>query len=268
MLRTRVARAALAGLALAASPGRAQTPTAPLPQSAGLIVANTGNYESIYGQPVYYSLELLSGLNGSPDAMAPSNKSVITRGVFVVHPNPRLCTADGNHCLHLEPVPEMSRDFLFQAESRAGDLMEVTGAFQGTQILMWSFMAGQAPPRAADAKDVPLEWLIHDPQRFAGRTILARGSFRGRNLFAEMPAESALTAEDWVLADGPFFVWITGKGPRGRGFALDPQSRADAVQRLEVEGRVDVKNGLVYVRAKDVRLIGRAGARTAEDAPP
>jgi len=40
------------------------------------------------------------------------------------------------------------------------------------------------------------------------------------------------------------------------------------VQRLEVEGRVDVKNGLVYVRAKDVRLIGRAGARTAEDAPP
>lgn len=238
----------------------AQTPQRPLPQSAGIIVSNTGSYESLYGQPVYYSLELLAGLNGSADPLAPANRSVVTRGVYVAQAGPRLCTKDGNHCLALVPVPELASDVAFQNESHAGEEMEVTGAFQGRSILFWQCVGAAPATQRKGAKDVPLEWLVHDPERFAGRTVVARGSFRGRNLFAEMPDGSARTPQDWVLGDGPFFVWVTGRAPRGGGFSLDPASRAEAKHRLEVEGRVEPVNGLVYLRAKSVRLIGREDA--------
>jgi hypothetical protein len=259
--RVRGAGTALAVLsaALVVGPAGAQTPQRPLPQGTGIIIANTGSYESQYGQPVYYSLELLATLTGSADPMAPAGRSVVTRGVFVAQAGPRLCTPDGNHCVGLEPVPEMAGDFAFQKESHAGATMEVTGAFLGGSILMWRFVGAEPATQARDAKDIPLEWIVRDPRSYAGRTILARGSFRGRNLFAEMPEGTARTPQDWVLGDGPFFIWVTGRPPRGKGFTLDPASRADAVHRLEVEGRVEEVNGLVYLKAGGVRLIGRGG---------
>jgi len=260
-----VFRAAAGGLLLVFGvlPAAAQTPQRPLPQSAGLFVANTGSYESLYGQPVYYSLELLAGLTGSADPLALPNKSVVTRGVYVAQAGPRLCTKDGNHCLALVPVPEIASDVAFQNESHAGEEMEVTGAFQGRSILFWQCVSAAPATQRKGAKDVPLEWLIHDPERYSGRTVVARGSFRGRNLFAEMPDGSARTPQDWVLGDGPFFVWITGRAPRGSGFDLDASNRAEAKHRLEVEGRVESVNGLIYVRAKSVRLIGREDADEA-----
>ena len=54
-----------------------------------------------------------------------------------------------------------------------------------------------------------------------------------------------------------FFVWVTGKAPKGKGFALDLERRSDAAYRLEVEGRTEVRDGLVYLRAREVRLLGR-----------
>ena len=263
----RVAGAALAGLLAGAAAAPAQTPQHPLPLSGGLYITNTGPYESQYGQPVYYSLELLISLTGSSDPMAPAGKSVITRGTYVVQAGPRLCTPDGNHCVLLQPVPDLASDFGFQREAHAGETMEVTGAFLGGSILFWRFAEAEPATQARDAKDTPLEWLVQDPRRFAGRTVVARGSFRGRNLFAEMPDGSARTAQDWVLGDGPFFVWVTGRPPRGKGFALDLLSRADAVQLLEVEGRVEEVNGLVYMKASAIRLIGRAGGGSVAETP-
>jgi hypothetical protein len=53
-----------------------------------------------------------------------------------------------------------------------------------------------------------------------------------------------------VLRDAPFSIWVTGKGPKRRGFSLDARSKADCRFRLEVEGKVEIASELIYLRAK------------------
>lgn len=118
-------------------------------------------------------------------------------------------------------------------------------------------MSGPPRVKSADSGGVPLESLVKGPDRYQGRTIVVRGSFRGRNLFGDMPAGTAKDRSDWVLRDGPFFIWVTGKAPKGAGFALSLDRPSDATYRLEVEGRPERKGGLVYLRAQEVRLLGR-----------
>ncbi len=130
-------------------------------------------------------------------------------------------------------------------------------------LFFWSFHSG--PPRAGtgEAGWVSLESLVRRPDRYQKKTIAVRGLFRGRNLFGDMPAQSQTRESDWVLRDGPFFIWVTGKAPKGRGFALDLARRSDAAYRLEVEGQSEVRGGLVYLRAREVRLLGHV-----TDSPP
>jgi hypothetical protein len=61
---------------------------------------------------------------------------------------------------------------------------------------------------------------------------------------------------DWVLKDGPFFIWVTGRPPRGDTFSFDPDSKADCRQRLEVAGEVQTVDGLIDLQAGDIRSLG------------
>jgi hypothetical protein len=238
--------------------GTPQNPLAPVGQR--FQSDDTGRYEGMYGKPEFWSLELL-GSEG-----VPKNKSIHTQGKLIVvmrpHPDPpqcQLCVEEQRHCFSLaSPVPEISDAFSIEAWSRRGDEMEIVGAFTDQGFIFWSFMS--APPRekSAGSGGVPLESLVKAPDRYHGRTIVVRGSFRGRNLFGDMPASGATGRSDWVLRDGPFFIWVTGKAPKGAGFALSLDRPSDATYRLEVEGRAELKGGLVYLRAQDVRLLGRA----------
>ena len=103
------------------------------------------------------------------------------------------------------------------------------------------------------------------PQARAGETIVAKGQFRGANLFDDMPPESQRGEKDWVLKDGPFFIWVTGREPRGSRFSLDRQSLSDCRWRLEVSGKVETRDGLVYLKAKKVRLLGLAREEAERD---
>jgi hypothetical protein len=91
-----------------------------------------------------------------------------------------------------------------------------------------------------------------------GTSITVTGVFRGRNLFGDLPKDSQRKPEDWVIQDGAFAAWVTGKRPSGKGFSLDPASRADARWRVEVVGKVEVVGGVTYIRASRVSLAGRA----------
>ena len=53
---------------------------------------------------------------------------------------------------------------------------------------------------------------------------------------------------------------MTGKEPKGHGFALDPPSRADCRFRLEVTGKVSIVNDYIYLRASSVQMLGGAKA--------
>ncbi len=212
-------------------------------------------------------------------------------------PSCSLCK-DERHCLSLDnPAPEI-RDALFQeAAFRRGDEAEVVGAFANPEgerpvppksgpvspkggpvstkdapasagrefavpavggFFFWSFHSGPPREKPGDAGWVSLESLVRRPDRYQKRTIAVGGLFRGRNLFGDMPADSQKGRSDWVLRDGPFFIWVTGKAPRGKGFALDLARQSDSAYRLEVEGQTEVRGGLVYLRAREVRLLGHA----------
>jgi hypothetical protein len=60
---------------------------------------------------------------------------------------------------------------------------------------------------------------------------------------------------DWVLRDGTFSVWVSGRAPRGQGWALDPASRGDTGGRLEVTARVETRQDAVVLVADKIRLL-------------
>jgi hypothetical protein len=267
----------------------------PMPHDAGYSIQSDGSnrYEAMYGKPEFYSLDLLVGLLPG-EGNAPANQSIRTVGILYVIEKPgappscSLCK-DERHCLSLDnPAPEI-RDALFQeAAFRRGDEAEVVGAFANPEgerplpppkvpvedarvktkppapalmpavagFFFWSFHSGPPREKTADTGWVSLESLVRRPDRYQKRTIAVRGLFRGRNLFGDLPADSQKSRSDWVLRDGPFFIWVTGKAPKGKGFALDLARQSDSAYRLEVEGRAEVRGGLVYLRAREVRLLG------------
>lgn len=242
-----------------------QSTEPPPPRTTIQSDGDPGRYEVMYGKPEFWSLELLRSEG------VPRNQSIRTVGLFSVamrpHPEPpqgQICVEE-LFCLPLaNPVPEISDAFFIDSWSRKGHEMEVVGAFTEKGFIFWSFVSGPPRKKAADSGGLPLENLVRQPDRYQGRTIVVRGFFRGRNLFGDMPAASGKGKSDWVLRDGPFFVWVTGKRPKGDGFALDLDRPSDATYRLEVEGRPELENGIVYLKAEAVRLLGR----TAEKDPP
>ena len=249
-----------------ARPAAAQQPHDELVgQPSTVSSGDVSRYELMYGEPVFYSLDFLVGPGALPDIAR--NRSIRTLGRLLVRPRPggapplvELCLVELINCLGLRsPVPEIRDAFFFDAPNRSGHEAEVTGAFTDQGFTFWEFFSG--PPREeprGGAGGVTLEQLVRRPARYQGRTIVVRGQFRGRNLFGDMPSESELRSSDWVLRDGAFFIWVTASAPKGKGFRLDASSRSDCVHRLEVEGRPEVRDGLVYLRAREVRILGRA----------
>jgi hypothetical protein len=106
--------------------------------------------------------------------------------------------------------------------------------------------------------------ILEDPSAFSGKTTRIVGEFRGRNLFGDLPANSARSPADWVLKEGDVPLWVTGKAPKGDGWKLDPAYRGDSKFRLEVVGRIEVVNGILYLKASKVLMAKPVGG----NAPP
>jgi len=173
-------------------------------------------------------------------------------------------------CLALVPVQEMQDVFAGRVSDWAHKDVEVIGAIdelrrpgmiQGPVVFqVWSvFEATALSSRQKDgSKGSSLEPLVRYPKGVEGTFVTVQGTFRGANLFEDLAPESRRRAGDWVLRDGPFSIWVTGRAPKGKGFSLDTQSRSDSVHRLEVAGTVETVGDYIYLRAKTVQLLGRA----------
>lgn len=120
-----------------------------------------------------------------------------------------------------------------------------------------------APPASVIVREI-----LEDPAEHAGKKVRLVGQFRGRNLFGDLPAASQRGKADWVLKDGDAAVWITGKDPRGKGWALDPGYQGDTQRFVAVEGKPEVVNGVVYLRASKVTLAAAPDRETADSDPP
>ncbi len=177
------------------------------------------------------------------------------------------------HCIATVPVHEMVDVFLQQAPALYHHKLEVIGAIDvvslptDTQILfafkIWSFQLYEGADAKPDREhESTLESLVRSPEAASRRPITVTCVFRGANLFDDLPNETRRSPEDWVLKDGAFSVWVSGKQPKGSGWSLDPRSKSDCVFRIEVAGRVETANGYVYLRAQRLTLLGplREGA--------
>jgi hypothetical protein len=269
--------------ALGCLPRAAAAQIVQTPEGTSVWIGGSGSrYEDAYGRPRYCALDN----DEAWPCHDPASRSLRTAGTLQEIPqsreavgpgsvaNPRYRICRGSRCLDVAPVEELAEVFLAHFPFWVWHEVEVVGAWgageQGRSasgaFRIWE--AALLPERSAGtgAGSSSLEPLVRSPSVWAGRTVTVAGRFRGANLFGDLQPESRRSARDWVLRDGPFSVWVTGRPPRGTGWSLDPASPADCRFRLRVEGRVETRHGYVYLRAKSVSLLGRA-PRNDRDAP-
>jgi hypothetical protein len=109
--------------------------------------------------------------------------------------------------------------------------------------------------------------ILDQPSAYAGKTTKILGQFRGRNLFGDLPPQSARGKDDWVLKDGDTAIWVTGKSPKGEGWKLDLDYKGDSKSWLEVEGKPEILNGVVYLKASRVLISKAPGTEKGGPAP-
>ncbi len=247
------------------------------------IGADLSRYEGLYGSPEFRGIDdeyarpwprlqnirtvavlaVIPGRTGDQAGLAYTGRVVEYSNNYT---NYMLC--GDRYCIGVAPVEQMFEFFIEQGRSWLHRKVEVIGAVDQVgdprdstcpcyAFRVWSvqlFAEGEDRRRRAEPT---LETLVRGPDVAAGRSITVRGTFRGANLFEDLPPETRRDPADWVLKDGPFSIWVMGRAPKGNGFSLDPSSRSDCEWRLEVTGKVETASRYVYLRAKSVALLRR-----------
>ena len=239
--------------------------------------AAQSRYESMYGSPVDVSIDDLVSMAQSYRGRAVRTKGRLdlnvasgARRVYLLR------SLFGNSILVL-PLDDVALEFEDAAHILTGRDVEVVGvvgeASQSdstptTYVQFWSFTG---PPerdmKGPVANLVKLESLVGKPGRHDGQMVRVVGQFRGRNLFGDLPVKSQQASADWVVKDDLYAVWISGRKPKGSGFALDTGLKRDTGKWLEITGRVETRAGITYLRAVQVNLAAPPSA-TARAAPP
>jgi hypothetical protein len=113
-----------------------------------------------------------------------------------------------------------------------------------------------------------LRGLALEPWKFVGQPVTLIGQFRGRNLFGDLPDSPRTSRYDFVLKAADAAVWVTGQRPRGRGFDLNVDRRADTGRWVEITGIVAHEHGLVRIDASRIAAAEEpTAAPEAEDTP-
>ena len=237
---------------------------------------DVSRYELLYGQPVDVAIDDLVLEPSSYEGRAIRTKGRLDFGSDRAGRTYSLRSTFGNK-LQLYPVPEISAPFEQEAPSLLGRQLEVTGVFHGSSqgggtqafaIEFWAFLGPEEETgKPIKAETVSLEELVTRPGHRDGQTLRVVGKFRGRNLYGDLPSKSELSSSDWVIKDDLFAAWVTGKKPKGSGWALDASLKRDTGRWLEVVGRVETRKGVVYLRARSVGLT-EPPRPTAEAQPP
>ena len=269
-----------------------QAPGLTPPQGSRVVISNgkdVGRYEGMYGKPEF------RGLDDRNSRPWPHKRAIRTVGRFEAIPGrgPRdrdPTATDGTQlewdsqyahfricgeeliCLAIVPVEELQGVLEGSAQTWIHQPVEVIGAIDTlslpgidprtapTVFQIWSiFEAPDRPkPRTEGAAGSSLEPLVRYPKGAEGRVVTVSGTFRGSNLFEDLPPDSRRSADDWVLKDGPFSIWVSGKAPKGKGWSLDPQLRSDCTWRIEATGKVENVGGILYLRPSQLLLKSRS----------
>jgi hypothetical protein len=122
-------------------------------------------------------------------------------------------------------------------------------------VTFWGIIDATPGARAeANREASALQAVVADPSRFEDSDVTLVGRFRGANLFGDLPTTTRLDEADWVIADGDAALWVTGKPPRGDGWRLSLRDESESRWWIEVRGRIEVRDGIPYLQAKQLRL--------------
>jgi hypothetical protein len=123
-------------------------------------------------------------------------------------------------------------------------------------VRFWEYAGPESSARVAAAgRGLTLEALAADAKASEGQVVRVIGKFRGRNLYGDLPMSSRRRDSDWVIKDGRWAVWVTGREPAGDGWRLDPRAPGDTGQWVEVVGRPHSRKGVTALQALDVRPV-------------
>ena len=227
--------------------------------------------ENIYTWPEDQSIRVVGTLNPTLTGELPNSggpRSSSTPRTYVIQ------SENNWHSLRMTPVPEVAGRMDDYASLWSGRKVEVVGIFprrsaadeeirlspsSNRTFLFWSMLA--LPEEEKDDFDAPrstIEALVMDREAAAGRVVAVTGTYRGGNLLEDLPDDSRRDPQDWVLNDGPFSIWVTGRKPKGEGFSFDLRSQSDLRWKLTVQGEVEIHDGYIYLQAAKVRLVGPA----------
>ena len=234
-------------------------------------------YQAMYGDPAEVALEDLVMESSSYQDRAVRTRGRLDFSNAQAGRSYSLGSTFGQR-VDLVPVPEIGGAFDTDAARMLGEILEVTGVFRvsrqsagtaGFYIEFWAFLGPEegGDKKPIKARTVSLEELVTKPGRLDGQTLRAVGKFRGHNLYGDLPSKSAASSADWVIKDDLYAVWVTGKKPKGSGWALDPGLKRDTGKWIEVVGRVETRGGVTYIQAKTLAL-SEPPKPTAEALPP
>lgn len=251
------------------------------------VCAQMNEYEARYGAPVSVSIDDLVSNPGGYSGRAIKTKGQLELGMGTTRVYLLKDTmARGN--IRLFPFPNLETQWNEEALTFMGREVEITGVFSeasalgaasGTNqafysIQFWKYLG---PPPDKNSKEmllksdaVPLEALVAKAGAMDGKNVRVIGMYRGRNLFGDLPAKSERDADDWVIKDDVYSVWITGKKPKGSGWELDLQMKRDTNKWIEVVGKPETIKGVTYIRAINVALSSapRVAAVVVAPTPP
>jgi hypothetical protein len=241
--------------------------------------AQMNEYEQRYGATVAVSIDDLLSM---PESYL--NRAVRTRGQLEMLPSTRgqrySMRGMFNGRVVISPMPEAMNEFESQAPRWVGREVEVTGLFgEGTDpdngqrayyIAVWGFLGppDEKAARGQKPADVTLEELVTKPGKLDGRMVRVKGQFRGQNLFGDLPSASRTRGADWVIKEDLFAAWVSGRKPRGAGWAFDPELKRDTGQWLVVSGRVSTRQGVVTIEAIEVAPTKDPGPAVQAAQPP
>jgi hypothetical protein len=112
----------------------------------------------------------------------------------------------------------------------------------------------RAEPASAEGARVSLQDLVYGAGRFDGRLIRVRGSYRGSNRHADLPERTRKGRSDWVIKDGYFAAWVTGREARGDNWDLTQRSSSASDAVVEIVGVPATSGGVVRIQAREVAL--------------
>jgi len=221
-------------------------------------------YRALLGAPDVVEFRVLLG---SPGRFV--GRAVQTRAVLVETGPDAYAVAEGVRRARLRLEPEAAA----VAMADEGRLVDVVGLFYGEDlggadnayaIRAWSVHPvggadGADGEVSSDALPLPLEELVYGAGRYDGRLVRVRGAYRGSNLHNDLPVTTRDGPHDWVLKDGDFAVWVTGREARGESWDLTGRTRGETDTPLEVVGVPRFRDGVVRLAARAIDIADTSG---------